>query len=126
MAFVLFPGDGDVASPDISWSYGGFGVFREWLARAEGFDLSAMDGFGGACPWSEVSTTLIPLLDHPDDAGPNLTPTQCARMLPRLEQIARREETEHDPLLQRHIDDARQLVTVLRFCIEKNVDLLFA
>ncbi|MFJ4329206.1 hypothetical protein ACIP3A_39695 [Streptomyces tricolor] len=29
------------------------------------------------------------------------------------------------PVLQRHIDDARQLVVVLQLCIEKDVDLLF-
>jgi hypothetical protein len=30
-----------------------------------------------------------------------------------------------DPLLQRHLDDARQFVFVLQLCIEKDVDLLF-
>ncbi|MGW4595437.1 hypothetical protein ACWEOA_08930 [Streptomyces sp. NPDC004457] len=29
------------------------------------------------------------------------------------------------PLLQRHIDDARQLVVVLQLCTETDVDLLF-
>ncbi len=35
MGLVLFPGDGNVTSPGLSWSYTGFNVFRECLARAE-------------------------------------------------------------------------------------------
>ena len=57
MGLVLFPGDGNVTSPDVSWSYTGFNVFREWLAQAEGFTLAEMHGFGGGRPWSSVSTT---------------------------------------------------------------------
>lgn len=126
MGLVLFPGDDDTGSPDVSWSYTGFGVFRRWLAQAEGFALDEMHGFGGQRPWSDVSTTLTPLLNHPDDDGPDLTPTQCAAILPRLQEIADHwQEGSVDPLLQRHIDDARQLVVVLQLCVEKDVDLLF-
>ncbi|GGZ40318.1 hypothetical protein GCM10010344_01020 [Streptomyces bluensis] len=81
MGLVLFPADGDITSPDVSWSYTGFGVFRRWLAQAEGFDLSEMCGFGGQRPWNGVSTMLAPLLNHPDDDGPDLTPAQCALCL---------------------------------------------
>lgn len=126
VGLVLFPGDDNAGSPDVSWSYTGFGVFRRWLAQAEGFALDEMYGFGGQRPWSDVSTTLTPLLDHSDDGGPDLTPPQCAAILPRLKEITgRRPEGSIDPLLQRHIDDARQLVVVLQLCIEKDVDLLF-
>ncbi|MEU6350334.1 hypothetical protein ABZ896_13515 [Streptomyces sp. NPDC047072] len=31
-----------------------------------------------------------------------------------------------DPLLPRHLDDARQLAAVLRLCIDKDVHLLFS
>ncbi len=126
MGLVLFPGDGDVTSPDVSWSYTGFNIFRRRLAQAEGFDLSEMCGFGGQRPWSDVSTTLTPLLDHPDDGGPDLTPAQCAAISPRLEEIAHQwQEGSSDPLLQRHIDDIRQVMVVLRLCVEKDVDLVF-
>ncbi|MFI1537733.1 hypothetical protein [Streptomyces anandii] len=126
MGLVLFPGDGDVTSPDVSWSYTGFGVFRRWLAQAEGFGLSEMDGFGGQYLWSDASTTLAPLLNHADDDGPDLTPSQCATILPRLEEIAQQKpEAGNDPTLQRHIDDTRQLVAVLQLCVEKDVDLIF-
>lgn len=121
----LFPDDGDITSPDISWSYNGFGDFRRWLAQAEGFDLSEMRGFGGECPWSDVDTTLAPFLDHPDDDG-DLAPAQCAAILPRLEEIARdRNAGGDDPTLQRRIETVIELVVVLRLCIEKDVDLLF-
>ncbi|MFD9434174.1 hypothetical protein [Streptomyces sp. NPDC060002] len=126
MGLVLFPGDDDTSSPDVSWSYTGFGVFRRWLAQAEGFELNEMDGFGGQRSWKDVSTTLAPLLNHPDDDGPDLTPAQCAAILPRLQEIADQpQEGNMDPLLQRHLDDARQFVAVLHLCIEKDVDLLF-
>ncbi len=126
MGLVLFPGDDDTSSSDVSWSYTGFGAFRRWLAQAEGFTLDEMHGFGGRRPWDDVSTTLAPLLDHPDDDGPDLTPVQCAAIRPRLQEIAdQREGGSTDPLLQRHIDDARQLVVVLQLCVEKDVGLLF-
>ncbi|MFB7226949.1 hypothetical protein ACFCY9_04440 [Streptomyces fimicarius] len=126
MGLMLFPGDDDVTSPDISWSYTGFNMFREWLAKAEGFTLSEMYGFDGDRPWSSVTTTLAPLLDHPDDGGPDLTPAQCADMLPRLEAII--DERRHDagdPVLDRRIDDTRQLVAVMKFCLTKDVAIIF-
>ncbi|MFF4867493.1 hypothetical protein ACFY3J_38820 [Streptomyces sp. NPDC001231] len=125
MGLMLFPGDGDVTSPDVSWSYTGFNMFREWLAHAEGFALAEMNGFGGDHTWSSISTTLVPLFDHPDDDG-SLTPAQCAAMLPRLEAII--DQLQHevsDPVLQRRVDDARQLVTVMKYCLDKDVELIF-
>jgi hypothetical protein len=61
VGLMLFPGDGDVTSPDVSWSYTGFHLFREWLASTEGFTLAEMHGFGGDRAWSGVSTTLAVL-----------------------------------------------------------------
>ncbi|MFE7958890.1 hypothetical protein [Streptomyces sp. NPDC057413] len=126
MGLVLFPGDGDVTSPDVSWSYSGFSMFRQWLAEAEGFTLAEMYGFGGDRPWSSVSTPLAPLLDHPDDDGPDLTPAQCAAMLPRLEAIIDQQQHDgSDPVLQRRLEDACELVTVLKLCLDKGVELIF-
>ncbi|MFJ8509617.1 hypothetical protein [Streptomyces avermitilis] len=123
---VLFPGDGDIASPDVAWSYSGFAAFRRQLARAEGFILSEMQGFGGERLWSQVTTSLEPLLDRPDDGGGELSPADCGVILPRLEAIIGQWQDQDDaPVLQQHIDDALQLAAVLRFCMEKNVELLF-
>ncbi|MFD4553026.1 hypothetical protein ACFWP5_01675 [Streptomyces sp. NPDC058469] len=127
MGLVLFPGDDDTSSPDVSWSCTGFAVFRRWLAQAEGFDLDEMHGFGGQRSWSDVLTSLAPFLDHPDGGGLDLSPVQCAAMLPRLQEIADQfQERGPDPLVQRHRTDARNLAGVLRFCIDKDVDLLFS
>ncbi|MFH8485280.1 hypothetical protein [Streptomyces longisporoflavus] len=126
MGLMLFPGDDDVTSPDVSWSYTGFSLFRQWLARVEGFALAEMDGCGGDRSWSSVSTTLAPLLDHPDDDGPDLTPAQCAAVLPRLEAILGQGKLNgSDPVLQRRMDDLSQLVTVIRVCLAKEVELIF-
>ncbi|GGM06594.1 hypothetical protein GCM10010129_58050 [Streptomyces fumigatiscleroticus] len=40
MGLMIAPGDDDVTSPDVSWSYTGFHMFRDWLARTEGFTLN--------------------------------------------------------------------------------------
>ncbi|WP_405787584.1 hypothetical protein OG753_06530 [Streptomyces sp. NBC_00029] len=125
MGLCLFPGDGDLAGPDISWSYSGFNAFRQRLAQAEGFTLPAMQGFGGDRQWSEISSALEPLLHHPDDDG-DLSAADCARVLPRLAEIVTEWETEEgDPTLPRHIEDARQLVIVLKACADADVELLF-
>ncbi|MFH0517266.1 hypothetical protein ACHBTE_08820 [Streptomyces sp. M41] len=122
---MLFPGDSEVNGPDVSWSYTGFHMFRQWLARAEGFALAEMEGFGGDRSWSSVPTALAPLLDHPDDGGPGLTPTQCAAMLPRLEALVDQWQNDSDPVLRRRVDDTRQLVAVMRDCLDKDVELVF-
>lgn len=84
-----------------------------------------MWGFGGDRQWSEISSTLEPLLDHPDDSG-DLSAADCARVLPRLAEIITEWETvEGDPAVSRHIEDARQLVIVLNICVDSNVELLF-
>ncbi|MEV5808045.1 hypothetical protein [Streptomyces parvulus] len=124
MGLMLSPGDDDVTSPDVSWSYTGFNMFREWLAQAEGFVLAEMNGFGGGRTWSSVSTTLAPLLDHSDDNG-FLTLAQCAAMLPRLEAIIEQQHEDGHPVYERRVSDVRQLVTVMRYCLEKEVDLIF-
>ncbi len=100
-------------------------MFRQWLAVAEGFTLGEVRGFGGDREWSSVSTTLTPLLDHPDADG-SLTAAQCAAMLPRLEAIIDQLGPEEgDLVLQRRVDDARELVTVMKYCLGKGVDLVF-
>ncbi|MFD5145259.1 hypothetical protein [Streptomyces sp. NPDC058401] len=125
MGLMLAPGDDEVAGPDVSWSYTGFNMFREWLAQTEGFTLAEMNGCGGDRMWSSVTTTLTPLLDHPDDEG-SLSPAQCAAMLPRLEAITGQRQYERgDPVLGRRIDDVRQLVSVIKYCLEKDVELVF-
>ncbi|MFF7474268.1 hypothetical protein [Streptomyces sp. NPDC008092] len=124
VGLTLFPGDGNTSSPDVSWSYSGFAAFRGQLAQAEGFTLSKMWGFGGDRSWNDVSTSLEPLLDRPDDGGGELSPTECAALLPRLEAIVDQWQNEPD-VPRAHIDAARQLAVVLRFCVAKDVELLF-
>ncbi|MFJ3720804.1 hypothetical protein [Streptomyces sp. NPDC090057] len=125
MGLMLCPAGDDVASPDISWSHYGFNLFREWLAQVEGFALPEMVGFGGKRAWSSITTTLAPLLNHPDDTG-DLTPIQCMAMLPRLKEIVgERPQVVDDPVLQRRINDTRQLIAVMKYCVDKGVPLDF-
>lgn len=125
MGLMLCPADDEVTSPDISWSHYGFNLFRQWLAQTEGLALAEMVGFAGNRPWSSVTTTLAPLLDHPDDDG-DLTPAQCAAMLPRLEAIiSERSKAADDPILQRRIDNTRQLIDVMKYFVNKDIPLDF-
>jgi hypothetical protein len=124
VGLILFPGDGDTSSPDVGWSYSGFDAFRRQLARAEGFDLDEMWGFGGERRWRDVSTSLEPLLHRPDDGGGELLPIECAALLPRIEGIVGHWQSEVG-VPQTHIDAAQQLAVVLRLCIAKDVELIF-
>ncbi|MGW1296181.1 hypothetical protein [Streptomyces sp. NPDC002533] len=125
MGLMLCPADDDAAGPDISWSHYGFNLFREWLAQIEGFNLPEMVGFGGKRAWSTITTTLTPLLNHPDDDG-DLAPAQCAAMLPRLEEIVGEwPQVADDPVLRRRIDDTCQLIDVLKYCVDKGIPLDF-
>ncbi|WP_405663612.1 hypothetical protein [Streptomyces sp. RK9] len=122
---MLYPAGADAESPDVSWSYTGFSMFRKWLARTEGLAPDAMSGFGGTRPWSDTATPLAPLLDHADDDGPDLTPGRCAAMLPRLREIAARYEGDTDPAHRRRVDDVRELIAVLEHCVTHDVGLVF-
>lgn len=67
------------------------------------------------------------MLNHPNDDGPDLTPAQCAAMLPLLEATLdqQRQSDDSDPGIRRRIEDVRELITVLRFCLDKDVELIF-
>ncbi|WP_405608356.1 hypothetical protein [Streptomyces sp. NBC_01508] len=82
MGLILFPGDGDNSSPDVTWSCIRFNDFREQLAQAEGFNLPEMWGFGGDRPWSDISTPLEPLLDHRMSVATASTPPTALRCCP--------------------------------------------
>ncbi|MFD4941422.1 hypothetical protein ACFVYE_15480 [Streptomyces sp. NPDC058239] len=96
VGLILFPGDGDVSSPDVAWSCTHFNDFRRQLAQAEGFTLDEMWGFCGERPWSGASIVLEPLLDHPDVGGDALSVAECAAILPRLEAITGQWQKQSD------------------------------
>ncbi|MGW3396181.1 hypothetical protein [Streptomyces hydrogenans] len=127
MGVCLFPGDGNIESPDACFSYREFKRFRHRLAEEEGFSMPDMEGFGGSTSWNDVSSTLKPLLDHPDDHGRNISLNECRIMLPRLESIL--SKIEKAPGI--HIEERDQLrwlsnlVTVVRICVKKNVEMCF-
>lgn len=84
----------DFTHSEAHWAYSGFNRFRTELAKHEGIDLNAMEGFGlmwrmygegehPALSWDTIDTPLKPLLNHSDCDG-ELTPEECAQIAPRL------------------------------------------
>ncbi|WP_159007074.1 hypothetical protein [Streptomyces sp. NRRL S-813] len=39
--------------------------------------------------------------------------------------VDRRQPDDSDPVLRRRIEDVSQLINVLRFCVDKDVELIF-
>jgi hypothetical protein len=72
-----------------SWSYSGFNLFRERLAKEIDLDLRAMEGYGGDRPWSAVKDPLVPLLNHSDAEGA-INEEECRTIAPRLRELVRR------------------------------------
>jgi hypothetical protein len=117
-------------APTAQWSYGGFHRFRQLLAAEDGIDLERMAGFTDdfsgkpappGKPWSEVATTLAPLLNHSDCDG-ELTPDECIQIMPRLKEIrVTWKENDADPWDVEKID---ALIDVVTYCAAtgRNVD----
>jgi hypothetical protein len=125
VGLVLFPGNGDVTSPDAQWSYSGFAAFRRGLAGAEGFDLDEMIGFGGDRSWDDVETSLRPLLNRPDDGGGTLTVAECTQMFPRLVEIVAYWRAAPAGLHLAPVGEGQALVEVLRVCVGQDVPVMF-
>ncbi len=128
--------EGDVLladAPAAQWSYGGFHRFRQLLAAEDGIDLEAMAGFRDVHdfsgnppppgkPWSEVSTTLAPLLNHSDCDG-ELTPDECTQILPRLKEVrVTWKENDADPWDVQHLD---ALIDVVTYCAATGLNVDF-
>lgn len=127
---------GDEGSPVMrpwpQWSYGGFDHFRQRLAKAEGFNLNEMAGFGegygddavrGTRSWDTVDTELAPLLNHSDCDG-EMTPKECAQVLPRLTGIIAEwaladDGTDYD------VQAGQTLCSAMDMCVTEDMDLLF-
>jgi hypothetical protein len=106
------------------WPYGGFARFRERLAEFEGFSLSEMKGFGGERDWGDVATELKPLLNHSDCDG-EMTPDECAQVVPRLDGIIATWSTYGDGDLEYDIRAGRQLIGAMQKVIADNLTLVF-
>src|SRR2546423_10956064 len=82
----LAPADEPAGELSADCSHTAFNEFRFQIAAAEGIDLGAMDGYGGARGWEGIVSPLVSPLDHPDAEGGLLCPA-AAPSTPRLPQI---------------------------------------
>lgn len=76
----------DFSHCEAQWSYSGFMNFRRRIAQKIGVDLGMMDGFGGDIPFDSIKDSIEPLLNHSDCDG-GLTPSDCAKVAPRLREL---------------------------------------
>ena len=104
-----------------SWSYTGFGHFRERVAKIEGIHLSDMRGFGGSRSWDDTPSALEPLLNHSDCDG-ELSPAQCEQMLPRLREVQSRLTRDGERYDAEHLAD---LIEGMEMCVRDREALEF-
>lgn len=78
----------DFSHSNAHWSYSGFYNFRRRLAQEINVDLEMMDGFGGGIPFDLIKDSIEPLLNH-SDCGGGLTPSDCAKVAPRLRELVK-------------------------------------
>lgn len=116
-----------------SWAYSGFNAFRTALAAEEGIELDAMEGFGGEQrPWQtpdgQPISPLVPLLHHSDCDG-YLESYECEQVVPRLEAILTRWESDgrtvYDPHREYDIAQGRRLLAAMRHSIEHGCAVVF-
>lgn len=116
------------SDPWPQWSYAGFNVFRERLARHIGIDLSTMKGFGGEGDWDSVQSPLRHLLDHSDCQG-DLSVEQAAELAPALEEalaeIDRLPDSADDVRWHYDVRAGTALVELLRLCVAERVPVEF-
>lgn len=68
--------------------------------------------------WKDVETTLEPFLHHSDCDG-EMTPEECAQVLPRLEECVKEIDEEWEA------ERGQKLVNMMRICVEQDAHLLF-
>lgn len=127
MGVCLFPQDGKIDGPDACFSYREFATFRRILASEEGIVLGRMEGFGGDTPWTDGTTVFEPLINHPDDHGRDLSAEECRLITPRLEEVLSGHAmgTDLNSEKRNYVRQLSDLLTVLRVCVKKNVELGF-
>lgn len=69
-----------------SWSYSGFNLFRNRLAKEIGINLVNMEGFGGQTSWKMIKDDIKPFLNHSDCDG-SLGPVTCGKVARRIEEL---------------------------------------
>ena len=105
-----------------SWSYSGFGIFRDRLAKSIGVELRQMEGFGGTRQWNQIQDDLVPFLNHSDCDG-ELAPGHCAKVAKRIMEVTSRwpDSIEH----RYDKEQARALVKAMKFCAKYSKPLEF-
>ncbi|GIG70517.1 hypothetical protein [Phytomonospora endophytica] len=83
------PSDEDRSpAPVVLFRLGVIHQFRQLLADAEGIDLPSMLHHGGTTTWDTIASSLRPLLDFGYVDTGRIPVAACARMLPRLAEVA--------------------------------------
>jgi len=79
--------------------YRSFNTHRERIAKAIGFHLRSMEGFGGSVSFDTMNHPIKPLLDHSDCDG-ELSVDDCKSIVKGIEMIAEHFEEKYEDTLQ--------------------------
>lgn len=113
----------------VGMPYSAFHRMRIQLAEAIGINLMEMQGFAedengrvtGGRSWDEVEDDIVFLLNHSDCDG-ELSDYECARIYPRLRELANIIEWQ-DPIDK---ENALALADAMEECVKEGCSLEFA
>jgi len=104
-----------------AWSYSGFNIFRERLARQIGLEPVAMADWGGDREWPDPKQEPIIHLLHHSDCDDVIAHAHCAAVAKRLrELVANWDHRDYDRqaalLLAESMEEAAAARSDLDFC----------
>lgn len=106
-------------------AYSSFNEFRRAIARAVGFDLMTMVGFGGDTNWDALGDDPIAILLNHSDCDGSIAAKDCARLADRMEQLLPALEAMPRRPVRDFADDARVFITGLLDAAELGEDVEF-
>ena len=108
--------------------YSSFMRFREQLAQQIGFNIREMEGFSakdgtpGNNKWENLPADDLHILLNHSDCDGEISPSDCAKIAVRLEQVAKEVENNAD---NEFISDCLQFAKGCRAAHEANEPLIF-
>lgn len=95
-------------------SYTGYNTWRKAIAKAKGFNLDLMVGYGGEVSWNKLPFQLI--LNH-SDWGDGYTVYQIPELLKELDEIKKLNVDDYD--------QTNKLIKLCKFALKTKKNIVF-